>query len=142
MESGPGWKRAADKLRDNSRRRNASSAAFTTPTKMQAGLKIPSWNRNHLRHHGDQNWPPCGEHDIADRVGHGVAQSRQVAISLFLDRAKRSGDRPCSATSTQYNHGVHLQHITTEQDRYSMRENRDHKADEDQADSRLLKPRK
>ena len=64
-------------------------------------------------HHGDQNWPPCGEHDIANRVGHGVAQSRQVAIRLFLD-AKRRSFR--AATNTQHDDGVHLQHITTEQD--------------------------
>ena len=44
MESGPGWKRAADKLRDNSRRRNASSAAFATPTKMQARSTTPCWH--------------------------------------------------------------------------------------------------
>ena len=33
MGNRPGWKHAAGKLRDNSRHRNASSAAFTTPTK-------------------------------------------------------------------------------------------------------------
>ena len=45
MENRPGWKRAAGKLRDNSRRRNASSAAFTTPTKMQEGSTTPCWYR-------------------------------------------------------------------------------------------------
>jgi len=53
-----------------------------------------------LRHHGDQNWPPRREHDIANRVGHRVAQSREVALRLFLDCPKRSGNRPRAGTST------------------------------------------
>src|SRR5438105_15863460 len=50
------------KLRDNSRHRNASSAEFTTPTNIQSGLPKPPPNttltRDHLRHHGDQDWTP------------------------------------------------------------------------------------
>src|SRR6266403_1215087 len=34
------------KLRDNSRHRNASSTALTTPTKTQAGLTRPCWYRS------------------------------------------------------------------------------------------------
>src|SRR6266496_6736849 len=93
------------KLRDNSRHRNASSAAFTTSTKIQSGLARPRPNtmltRDHLRHDGDQDWAPCREHDIANGVGHGIAESGEVALRLFLDRAKRGSDRPRAATSTQ-----------------------------------------
>src|SRR5438034_6576878 len=97
--------------------------------------------RDHLRQHGNQDWPPCREYDIANSVGHGVAESREVALRLFLDRAKRGRDRPRAGTSTQDNDRVHPQHITTEQDRHGVRENRDHNAHEDQADARLLEPR-
>src|SRR5207248_3253378 len=70
--------------------------------------------RDYLRHHGDQDWSPCREHDITNGVGHGIAESGEVALRLFLDRAKRGGDRPRARTSTQDDDRVHLQHITTE----------------------------
>jgi hypothetical protein len=35
-----------------------------------------------------------------------MAESREVALRLFLDGAKRSGDRSCAGTSTQENDGV------------------------------------
>src|SRR5947207_15695935 len=110
------WKRDAVKLHDNSRHRNASSAAFTTPTKIQSGLARPCPNtmltRDHLRHHGDQDWSPCREHDIANGVGHGIAESGEVALRLFLDRAKRGSDRSGAGTGTPDDNGIHLYTIT------------------------------
>jgi hypothetical protein len=45
---------------------------------------------DHLRHHGDQDWPPCREYDIANSLGHGIAESREVTLRLFLNGAKRN----------------------------------------------------
>ena len=67
---------------------------------------------------------PCRQHDIANRVGHGVAEGREVALRLFLNRAKRGGDRSRAGTSAQDDDGIHPQDITTEQDRHDVRENR------------------
>src|SRR4029077_11142265 len=93
-------------------------------------------------HHGYQDWSPRREHDISNGIGHRITEGREVALRLFLDRTKGSGDCPRAATSTQDNDGIHLQHITPEQDRHGVRENRDDNADKDQADPRLLEPRK
>jgi len=71
-----------------------------------------------------------------------VTEGREVALRLFLDSAKGSGDRSGAGTSTQDDDGIHLQHITTEQDSHRVRENRDHKADEDQADPDFWSPEK
>jgi len=51
-----------------------------------------------LRHHGNQDWPPCSEHDIADRIGHGVAEGRKFALRLFLNGAKCGSDCPSAGT--------------------------------------------
>src|SRR5439155_3775542 len=127
------------KLRDNSRHRNASSAAFTTPIKLQSGLARPRPNtmltRDHLRHHGDQDWTPCRKQDIANRIGYRVAKGGEFALRLFLDGAKRGRDRPCSGTSTQDDNWVHLQYISAEEDRHGVGQNRDNKADQDETEA-------
>jgi hypothetical protein len=51
-----------------------------------------------LRHHGNQDWSPCSEQDIANRIGHGVAEGRKFALRLFLNGAKCGGDRPSAGT--------------------------------------------
>ena len=91
------------KLRDDSRHRNASSAALNHAYKNEGRIDDTMLVQDHLRHHGDQNRTPCREHNIANRIGNGIAKSREVALRLFLDRAKRSGDRPRAGTSTQDN---------------------------------------
>jgi hypothetical protein len=88
-------------------------AILTVPEEFPNAL-YPMLARHHLRHHGNQDWSPSRQHDIANSVWNGVAQSREITIRLFLDRAKRSGDRPCAATSTQDDYGVHPQYVTTE----------------------------
>ena len=61
---------------------------------------IEFFTQGDLRHHGDQNWTPGCKHDVADRIGDGVAQRREFALCFFLNGAKRSGDCPCAGTST------------------------------------------
>ena len=38
---------------------------------------------NHLRHHGDQDWPPCRDYEIANNTGHGMAESRGHSAPLL-----------------------------------------------------------
>src|SRR5438552_6413530 len=95
-----------------------------------------------LRHHGNQDWTPGRKHNIANRVGQGVAEGRKFALRFLLNGAKRGGDRPSAGTRAQNNDWIHLQHISAEQDRDGVREDRDHKADKDETDPGFLQPRK
>jgi rhodanese-related sulfurtransferase len=103
-----------------------------------ASCNAPPWGD--LRHHGDQDRTPCSKDDIVNCIRHGVAKGREFALRLFLNGAKRSGDRPCPGTSTSNDDRVHFQQIATEQDCHGVRQNRDHKADKDQTEPRLLEP--
>ena len=50
------------------------------------------------RHEGDQDRPPGGQKDVTDRIGHRIAEGRDAAPSLVLDRPEGGGDRPRPTT--------------------------------------------
>ena len=61
--------------------------------------------------------PPRGEQDVAERVGHGVAERGQRALRFLLDRAETGGDGSRPAAGSQQDHGIHLQDESPEEDR-------------------------
>ena len=58
-------------------------------------------NKELVSHQGDKDWPPGGEQNVPDRVGHRIAQSGDAALCFILDRSQSSGDRPRTSTGAE-----------------------------------------